>query len=391
MRQLFSRKNVLVVTTALFWASILFFSLYIYGDRIVSRVDFANYLTGAHIVKNGLVKNLYDTDVQWVTQTHLANYIFDESIFGYRALPIVAVLYIPFALVPSTTAFTIFFILNAVLFFAFWLFLFKYFDAGLRLYLVPFFISVLINLISGQPLSVLLWAFLAIYLCLKKEKYFAAGLFTAFLFLKVQYISMIPLLFFSVKNKKDFFKGAFFVCLFMLVSNFLIYGPQLFTHYPFFLVQSEDAGLGTDIYANFNLFSFLKITKDFIPHSLRFLAVAISTFGLYVLVCALLSHYGKRLSLESLYSVVVIFTLLLNFHTMPGDTTLLLIPFLLLGKSSEKLHQIFSWLIYFVVTVGMFQLIPYATFILLFIGFYILVGSFLVANRHSRSYCTPAD
>jgi len=303
-------------------------------DRLT---DFIAFIVGASIVRDGKVSNLYSRDLQVKYQD---SFTAPENLGGslsFRALPLTAYLYIPFLYLDPIDAFYVQMWINmALLFLSVWV-IKKTFQLNSEVFwlytstvlaFIPFRTAVL-----GGQVSVLMLFILCVSIYLtKRSKYFLAGALMGLLFLKINLVALVPFLFIVeyLQNKKSL-KGlalGFLLSSFVIIGiNVLIYGPSLLTVYPRFLLRSEALDYGTLLIRNSNPVAVVSL----LTHNKLILFCGAAFMSMFIAFLFLLL-FRKTKNSDLLYACIPALGVLLNFHTMTTDITLLILSLYLIGN-----------------------------------------------------------
>lgn len=314
--------------------------------------DFLMYMTGATILKEGNIKNLYKVATQEVTQEKLAKpNELASGLLAFRTPPITALVYLPLTYLKPLTAFYISVGVNFVLLCTIIFLLIRFFTIPTK-YLLPsiaismFFLPVFINTGMGQ-ISLLITLIMVTSMALANRKSFLSGFLLALLFLKPQFIVFIPILYFwqtdSVKRQK-FLMGIVFGTIVFWLINVGLYGPKLLSDYPKFVIKSESISYGTSPEQNYNLVSiFWRITNN-----ARISNTIADLVSLTMYVLTIIWYQKKARNFDYLAGIFMLLPLI-NVHTMLPDLVVYLIPMgLMLKHFLEKRIKLLQFLVFFI-------------------------------------------
>lgn len=293
------------------------------------RSDFISYYNAASIVKDGRGENLYNIQEQIKYEKRLVN--LHGAHLPYRYLPFVALILQPFASLPFTKSFVVFTLLNTGI--LMWYILaaektFHRFKHPVFLSAIVFFYTPNLQSILGGQISLLLsLVVLFIYLSYKDKKYFLAGILASLMFIKIQYIILIPFLFFLAKKKIPFLKGLCISLGVILAASLWVTGFEGLAKYPAFLLTTERPEYSTWYWHSFALYSFIRSLPFFSILSLpTLLAINMAFyFGFLVLFVKKI----KNKAIEQSFPLAIIATFLFSVHALRQDLTVLMTPILI--------------------------------------------------------------
>ena len=174
--------------------------------------DFLMYLTGATIVREGKISNLYDYETQRSYQRSISGTTPTELITGvlaFRTPPTTAWLYSLLPVQDSVKSFWIVVFINSVcIVTAIYLLSGSLIKTCVYSTAVTFFLSFWMTLIGGHPNGLLLLIMVLAYTALKNKRPGVAGIITGFLFLKPTFLLLVPFMFLLTKDKKQLFSYA---------------------------------------------------------------------------------------------------------------------------------------------------------------------------------------
>jgi hypothetical protein len=343
MGKLLSNKPKVIIFSYFFLSLLILFvwALKPYSDYTKTDVekptDFIMYMTGASIVKDGKVKEIYNRELQTRYQNTLLAPNGMDGPLAFRALPLTAYLYVPLLYLNPNVAFYTQAAINIVLLFlSIWL-IKKSFQLNSDVFwlctstilaFIPFW-----SVVLGGHISVLMFLIvnLSIYLT-KNSKYFLSGVLLGLLFLKANLLALVPFFFIAeyLQNKRSIknLGLGFLLSSFIIVGiNILIYGPNLLTVYPKYLLLSESLEYGTALFRNYNPTSIMSLVTNN-----RLYLFGGSIIISLVIACLFLSLFRKTKNNDLLYATVPALGLFLNLHTMGCDLILLVLSIFLIGN-----------------------------------------------------------
>jgi hypothetical protein len=308
-----------------------------YPDAIRGRADFSTLYTAGFMVRSGHAADLFDYD---------ANTQFQERIIGsshgpvpFNHLAYETALFIPLSLLPYRTAYGIFLIVNLGLlllsFRAFCRFTtyLKCLWAWLPAAIFICFLPVGVALFQGQDSIVLLALLTCSYLAMEKNQEYRAGFFLGLTLFKFQFCIPIVLLLFAWNKRRAVLSfaataaaaiGASFALTGL--STLLVYSSYLFS-------VSTRLGAGEQVkYAIYPL----AMPNIF---GLVFAIAGNHTLITVLISCLVIAWASRR---PPSFPLAVAVAMLVSYHGLIHDATILLIPILLFAESGLRVSPI-SW------------------------------------------------
>jgi len=299
--------------------------------------DFIAFMVGGTIARDGKIRELYNTDLQ---TKYMNTLLAPRQLYGllsFRALPLTAYLYAPLAYLDPVKAFYITALINVILLFlSIWV-IKKTFDinsdvfwlcTAIILEFIPFR-----SVVVGGQLSAFIFFILCVSIYLTKHsKYFGAGMLLGLLFLKVNLLALVPFFFITeyLRSKKSIGRLSFGFLLSSLIFvgiNILIYGPDLISEYPKFLLHSETLEYGTLLIRNFNPLSIMSLLTTNRLYMFGGSAIISAIIAFFFLLL-----FRKTKNFDLLYASIPALGLFLNFHTMNCDLFLLTLSIFLIAN-----------------------------------------------------------
>jgi len=295
--------------------------------------DFLMYLTGANIVRDGKIINLYDYETQRSYQRAISGADPAELITGvlaFRTPPTTAWLYSLLPVQDPVKSFWIVVFINSVcIVTAIYLLSGSLIKTCVYSTAATLFLSFWMTLIGGHPNGLLLLLMVLAYTALKNERPGVAGIVTGFLFLKPTFLLLVPFMFLLTKDKKQLFSYAGFfllTILFLVGVNTAVFGSRFVQTYVPYLINSENGAHGTDISNNTNITAVIYTIQKWLgsTHNTWISIGIIAALNIF----SFLAIYKKRSALSPVYGFGLICLLLplLNLHTMHADLLVHLVP-----------------------------------------------------------------
>jgi hypothetical protein len=164
----------------------------------------------------------------------------------------------------------------------------------------------------------------------------------------------------------------------LVLINYLI-APQAFSTYPGILFKAVDdtssLTLGTEVENNINLFNFYPKLNNIINNNLVSLLVI---FGISIAAVVCTIYYlSKSKDFDGAFSLSIIFTLVLNIHTLSYDYLFMLVPISLLFMGIKNYRSEFlKLLVLIILSVNMWMALmllrEWLVIQLVIFGFYLL-------------------
>jgi len=234
------------------------------------------------------------------------------------------------------------FVINIILLLIFHFLFIKFFPGTTKnkflLLLTVFFYPSIANLIVGQHTTIILLIFLSIYLALRKERSFWAGLTTSLLIIKPQYTLFTPFSLYLSKNKKQYILGFVLGILIFWIFNLVIMGSiKPFLDYPNFILSTENPEFGSRPYQMFTLYGLVKQIAPLTKNEI----LVIGNYVLYGIFTLLTIYKTKKLkSFGMLFTAGIILTILFSIHALTHDLLVLLVPLYIGIVNRTKLRGI---------------------------------------------------
>ena len=348
--------------------------LWVNPNKLV-RSDYASYLAGGLMVREGRGMNLYDIDTQMLYQDKVMQPYTRQIFFPFRYLPFVALPFVSLTNFSLLHGYALYAAFNIIVLALFWFMCAKLFRNIYRFWLwplVPFaFMPNIASIVHGQTSTTLSLVLLFVYYLLNKGKEVGAGALFGLLLIKPHFfIFGLPFFLILAKRKSHFLLGNFLTCLSLFLVSIRISGLDALMAYPSFLLATENIQFGTNtlsLSSLYSLFSFLSIG---ILSQFQLLL-----FNTVLWTVAVLIFMRRHLLIEFDFAFVVAtaFMLVFAIHTQPQDLSMLLLPILILfhalvaGKGKALLFPLAL-----AITVSIVHIFFIRPLILLAIGLYIV-------------------
>ncbi|HXH48500.1 MAG TPA: glycosyltransferase family 87 protein [Terriglobia bacterium] len=364
-----------------FFSFLLLFHLMLFwlakDDALKGSADFSIFYTAAKMIQHGQGAQLYDIAAQGRMESALYPKVTTRGgTLIYDHPPFEALLYLPLAYVSYATAYIIWLVISILLLLlavrllspcmteikAAW--------APLPILLFLSSFPVFVGLLQAQDSILLLLIFTLVFISLKKGREFRGGIFLAIALFKFQYA--VP-----------------FLVPFILWRRWKFFGGFVVSSVVLFLVSLPVAGFrGTLSYATFLLNLLKGVSSHGVQYSLGFLPntvpnirgavemmapsvlpqsfqkpIIVLLSGLAVLWVARQWPLGRTLSDKAFdlgFSLALVTSVLVSYHVLLHDLSLLLLPFVLVLNRILK-NEIFCNLRRFPMygIIGLFYLTPF--------------------------------
>lgn len=334
------KKNLIFyifVASAIAGYLLIFINLHPYF-RIGS--DFVSFFTGAKIMQDGKGEMLYDIATQFSYQKEIIKPYTNSILNRYATLPFVALFYLPLTAFSYLSAHRLFSFINLGVLFLLLSTLLREFKQTKKyrpiLALSVFlFVPTFTTLLSSQLSFIIAFLVLFIYFALRDKKSLLAGILSGLLIIKVQYLIMLPFLYFLSKNKSRYLSGVFLSLVLITLVNVSLVGAQPLLGYPSFVLNTEVPSFGNRAYQMFSLHAAASYL--FFDSNLNnYFGLLINTGG-YLAALALFLKRLKKIEFSSAYIAAVVLSATFAAHVLSHDLMLLIVPiFILLNRELEK-------------------------------------------------------
>jgi len=300
--------------------------------------DFTIYYCAGTIVRQGLGHRLYDNATQFQVQREFAPEVATRlDALPYNHPPFEALLFTLFAYLSYPSAFVLWTLANLTMLMSL-PFLLRPHLPQLQNHPWPLwalaslgFFPIFLNLLQGQDAILLLFLYTLTFVCLKKNRdAFAGGWLALGLFKPHLVLPFIFLL--LVQGRKKILYGFLPTATLLVLISTAIVGREATLLYPRYVLHLEDTLAGGAIVPSDmpNLRGMLEAIVPDVPHMLT--AVLVTSLGL-LLFTAWESYKSRRKNLFDLkYSLAAIATVLVSYHAMIYDLSILMLPVFLLAN-----------------------------------------------------------
>jgi len=342
--------------------------------------DFVSFLTGSSIISSESAGSIYDLETQRIAQSLIKESVPGGAILPFRSLPFLAIFFKPFLSLNIISGYKIFLLINLSLLIIFTFIsgeIFTDLKKCFYWFLIPLaFFPVLHSLFLGQISLILLFIIFSLYYLLKNRKDFSSGALSALLLIKIQYLSIVPMLLMLSKNKRKFLMSFLIAFSILILINVKTVGLDAIYGYPAFLSSTEMGDFGSRPIEMFSFSSFLLTLSGGKALSLEDLLFV--NFSVYVLVFWIYYKSLKRISFDFLFIFSILSSLFFGIHVLDHDLVILLIPiFILLSQFLRKKKEIYTLivsLVLFLLPLSVFINIAHiSAIILIIVAFYLIM------------------
>jgi len=300
--------------------------------------DFTIFYGAAMIVKEGLGRRMYDADVQHrIQETFAGNIDSRRGPLPYNHPPFEALLFLPLTLLPYRYAFLAWDVLNGVSLFVVSLILRRHLNALRAIPPWEFvlgslaFFPVFATFLQGQDSILLLLLFALGFNALRIGSGFSAGCWFALGTFKFQLVLPLILLLFLWRRKRVA-TGFVLVSFLLALVSVMLVGWDGMVRYPAYVLNIAKASSLGDVSPAFmpNLRGLVEgWPYNFAPG----VGMSVVTVALSILIFFAAWRLGARqqLSLDLHFSLAIIVTVLVGWHTNAHDLSLLLLPLILVA------------------------------------------------------------
>jgi len=319
--------------------------------------DFTIFYSAGQIVRQGMGHDLYDEAVEWRVQQQVAPHVMTrKAALPYMHAPYEVLVFLPFSYFSYRQAYVLWNLANLAILAALPFLLKPYLPALQQyqpaLWTLAFlaFFPVFLTMLEGQDIILLLLLYALAFVALKKNAWFAAGCWLTLGLFRVQLV--VPFLLVMLLTKKwKLLAGSLLTAAGLAMVSAAIIGWQGVVRYPSY-IWSLEHHLGRSILPPRDSPNLRGLIDQMFgswasSHVILAAVIAVSAAAIFLLVR---KWHGARQDephqLDLLFSVTLTVTLLVSYHGMFYDFTLLLLPVLvvlnhvLLGTSKTPALRI---------------------------------------------------
>ncbi len=356
--------------------------------------DFTIYYCAGTIVREGLGHHLYEEATQLRVKREFAPALRTGSL-PYNHPPFEALFFVPLTYLSYRGAFLVWDLVNLGML-GVLPFLLRPYLVRLQKFSWAFwmlaslaFFPIFFTLLQGQDSILLLLLYTLGFVCLKRNQDARAGCCLALGLFKFHLVLPFVLLLFAQGRKKVLY-GFLLAAALLAVVSVAIVGWKGITSYPQHVLQLEDTMSRSAIVPSDmpNLRGLLYLILDSAPD---YKAVVLVISGVIFLFAAWLSRGNGNRGLDDLkFSLAAVATVLVSYHSLGYDLSILMLPVLLLANELRGEGKARGWpagLMIFAAAVLFFS--PLQLFLLMranrlaLVGWAVLLGMFGIAGQIS--------
>lgn len=307
--------------------------------------DFAIYYCAGDVVRQGLGHQLYEPVPRFEVQQQFATAVpLFRGPLPWTHPPFEALLFVPFSYFPYLHAYILWNLLNVVLLGATLFLLQPYLSSvrarapGLWVLATFAFFPVFFNLLEGQDGIVLLFLYAVAFVCLRNGRDAAAGIFLALGLFKFHLVLPFVLLLLLQKRWKLLY-GFVPVSLLLLLVSVAIAGVRALITYPRYVFYWENMMAGKDrVPAGMpNLRGLIYVFFSSGPYVVPLLLLLSLALLFFVAWRCRSAQSPARFDLS--FSLALVATVLVGYHVVSYDLSVLLIPLLLLANALLETNE----------------------------------------------------
>lgn len=296
--------------------------------------DFTIFYSSGRMLSQGLGRQLYDETTQYrVQQEFAAGVSIRQGPLPYNHPPFEALAFIPFAAMPYPTAYCVWNLLNLI-FIVTVLFLLRTclpqlrsVSAAMWLFVWVAFFPVFFALLQGQDVLLLVLLFSMAYVLLRRNRDLAAGCCLGFGLFRFHLVLPLILLLLWQKRSKAII-GFLGTALGLALISIAIVGWQGALAYPSQVWQMERAMEKHQTIFPLrmaNLRGLMASLPPFASRQVMDLVIAVVSLGLLVFAARRWKTTSPA-EFDLSFSLCIIVTVLVGYHTLAYDLSLLLLP-----------------------------------------------------------------
>ena len=314
--------------------------------------DFAIFYTAGRIVRDGFGPQLYDPDLQYAVQRAFAPRVaIRQGPLPYNHPPFEALLFAPFTLLSYPRAFLAFDVLNVAMLIASLAILREHlrslagFSLAYWILAALAFFPIAITLIQGQDAILMLFLFVLSFSALQRRRLLLAGLWLGLASFKPQMV--LPFLILLVVMRGGTILMGYVLAIGGLAMVSLAgVGWQSLLAYPRYALRLEMAGARAGILPT-DMPNLRGLVSLFLVPGPAATTVTVLTSAVLLWIAVRRCWNSRPKDFSWKISLAVLATVLVSYHALSHDLTLLLLPILLVANyllSGEANHGLKRWL-----------------------------------------------
>jgi len=310
--------------------------------------DFAIYYCAGTMVRQGLGHQLYDDATQFKVQQEFSpDVAIRLGALPYNHPPFEALLFVPFTYVPYPWAFALWDLANLAMLMSL-PFLLRPHLPQLQNYPSPLwvltslgFFPIFAALLQGQDAIMLLFLYALAFVCLKRNRDAFAGGWLALGLFKPHLV--LPLIFLLlVQGRKRILFGFVPIAAMLALVSIAIVGTEGIVLYPHYVAHLEDTlARGAIVPSDMpNLRGMLDLLFLGIPHMVT--AILATSLALFLFAAMECRRVGQNI-FDLQFCLAAITTVLVSYHAMIYDLSVLMVPLLLLANALSGKGKFRGW------------------------------------------------
>lgn len=303
-------------------------------------------------MRQGLGAHMYDEQVQYRVQQEFASGVsIRQGALPYNHPPFEALIFVPLTWLPYVAAYLLWDLVNLMILFALPFLLrphlpmLRQTPAAAWLFVSLAFFPIFIALLQGQDIILLLLLFTLTFVALKKGADFAAGCWLALGLFRFHMV--LPLIFILLlQRRRKAVLGFVLMAAALTAVSVAVVGWKTTLAYPSYVWHLEQTmGRGAIVPADMpNLRGlFDTILAGHVPPAAIHAVVVFLSIALVLLASAKWNPASSGGVLDLVFSLTVVVLVLVSYHALIYDLSLLLLPILFLANRSPALSSAPGW------------------------------------------------
>jgi len=299
--------------------------------------DFAIFYSAGRIVGQGQGNDLYDSALQFRTQQEFAPEVpIRQGALPYNHPPFEAIMFVPLTRLGYFPAYVLWDLLNLLTLASLPFVLrphvplLRRLPASYFLFSTAGYFPIFLALLQGQDIILLLMLFSLTYVALKKNVDFTAGCWLGLGLFRFHLVLPIVLIL-CLKKKRQVAVGFAIVALFLGLISIAVVGWKGTLAYPSYVLHLEAVGGHGAIVPSTmpNLRGLLDILLPLHSYLLGVGLTLASSLVLFFLASAKWKGDTTGANFDLSFSLIMVVTVLVSYHALAYDLSLLLLPILL--------------------------------------------------------------
>lgn len=303
----------------------------------IKNSDYISFITGPAMLQGGEKENFYDLETQYKYQSEIkSNSGQTKTLLPYINPAYMAVIFYPFSKLSLVVGYRLFGLINLGAFVFLFLKLRNYFSFDFnspKAFIFAFFLPLYSAILLPQTSAFLALILFLLYEAVKKSNFKKTLILSGVLFIKPQYLLIVPFILPEIKNKKNYLLGLLGISLVFFLTNVYLTGWRGPLAYLGMLSQTDNPAFGNRPWQMFTMAAFLENILGFI----KTYSLLISTLGYLLSTIAMLK---SKLDYKTKYMFGILISVYFSPHALVHDLSVLIIPIYLLLESTKKLFLV---------------------------------------------------